>query len=174
MTGGERLHAAAEAGAQTAEAPCLRDAVAADEPAIYDLVCDMERTELPRETFLEILRSQLADARHHRVLVAERAGKVVGVLHLRMEPQIHHAAWVAEVMELAVAEGVRSQRVGHALVGRACDVARQAGCVQVEVACNRLRERAHAFYRREGFRDFHLKFSRPLVGEAPRENALGR
>lgn len=152
----------------------VRHASGADAEAVYELFCDMEQTRLPHGSFVEILEGQLADARHHLVLVAERDGHVVGALHLRMEPQLHHTAWVAEVMELAVAKGSRSGGIGHELLARASELAREAGCVQMEVACNRLRERAHAFYRREGMRDFHLKFSRPLVGEAPEENALGR
>lgn len=162
----------AESAARTS-VPLLRDAAAADAPTIYDLVCDMERTEMPREAFLEILRSQLVDASHHRVLVAERAGKVVGVLHLRMEPQLHHTGLVAEVMELAVAEGARNHGVGARLLHAAEDVARQRGCLQIEVACNQLRHRAHAFYEREGLHNFHYKFSRPLTGEDSPENALG-
>lgn len=152
----------------------VRPASGTDAEAIYELFCDMEQSRLPHGPFVDILGEQLADARHHLVLVAERDGQVVGALHLRMEPQLHHGAWVAEVMELAVAEGSRSAGVGHALLAQASELAREAGCVQIEVACNRLRERAHAFYRREGMRDFHLKFSRPLVGEAPEQNALGR
>lgn len=151
----------------------IRLAAEGDFAAIYDLVCDMEGTHLPLDVFERIFLHQLNDP-DHRFLVAEEDGAVMGVLHLRMEEQLHHAARVAEIMELAVAQGSRSQGVGARLFAHACEVAREEGCVQIEVACNQLRERAHHFYERQGMHNFHYKFSLPFTGEDSTENALGR
>ena len=53
-------------------------------------------------------------------------------------------------------------------------VALENGCVQIELACNRLRTNAHRFYEREGMKNFHCKFPKPLVGGNAGENRLGR
>ena len=144
-----------------------------DLPAVYQLICDMERTRLPLDRFSAIYLDRL-ERPEEVFLVYQEGDAVVGVLHLRMEPQLHHAALVAEVMELAVAAGCRNRGLGRALLKEARRLAGEAGCIQLEVACNRLRTDAHRFYRREGLEDFHLKFSVDLTGAVPAGNAIGR
>ena len=144
-----------------------------DLTAVYELICDMEQTRLPWERFSAIYRDRL-ERPGEMFLVAQEDSAVAGVLHLRMEPQLHHAAPVAEVMELAVGPGYRGRGLGRRLLAEARRLAAEAGCVQIEVACNRLRADAHRFYRREGMQDFHLKFSLDLTGTAGPGNAIGR
>ena len=139
----------------------LRMACADDGSAIYRLICALEETALPRERFDAILGRQLAGA-DHRCIVAERDGCVVGLLNLRIEPQLHHCAPVAEILELVVDPKSRGLGVGKALMARAGEAAREAGCVLIEVACNVAREDAHRFYRREGMEADHLRFMRRL------------
>ena len=159
-------------GGQLTGAP-IRRAGANDLEAIWELSCDMEAKRLDLARF-EAIYLELLDDPAHVFLAAEgELGNVDGFIHLRMEPQLHHTGLVAEVMELAVAEGARNHGVGARLLHAAEDVARQRGCLQIEVACNQLRHRAHAFYEREGLHNFHYKFSRPLTGEDSPENALG-
>jgi len=142
--------------------------------AVYDLICDMEGTALPHDLFQEIYDEQLRDS-HFYCLLAEENGEVLGVLNLRMEKQLHHAAAVAEIMEFSVAPSCRGRGLGDAMFHEACRLAREAGCVQIEVACNQLRTRTHRFYlAREGMHNFHYKFSMPLIGSDSAENRLGR
>lgn len=150
----------------------IREAEAADVRGVYELICGMEQTRLDPGAFQEIYRAQRASALY-LCLVWEERGRILGCLNLRMEPQLHHTALVAEVLELAVEEGRRSQGIGKALLDEACRRAREQGCVQIEVCCNRLRTEAHRFYQREGLRDFHLKRSKSLTAEEHRENRLG-
>ena len=140
---------------------------------VYRLICQMEERALPYGPFAAIYHKQLeSDA--HAFLLEEQEGSVVGVLHLRFEEQLHHAAAVAEIMELAVDDAHRGKGLGKALLAHGCQCAREAGCIQMEVACNQLRTDAHRFYLREGMRNFHFKFSKTLVGEDTGENRLGR
>ena len=53
-------------------------------------------------------------------------------------------------------------------------VAKENGCIQIEVACNQLRIDTHRFYDREDMNNFHYKFSKPLEGETYVDNKLGR
>lgn len=151
----------------------VRMAMASDFQAVYDLICDMEQKYLPQDVMERIFVHQLADP-GHAFLVADAEGNVVGVLHLRIEEQLHHAGRIAEIMELAVAAGHRDAGLGSRIFAHACDVARDAGCLQIEVACNQLRHDAHRFYQRQGMHNFHYKFSLPLAGEDAAENKLGR
>ena len=139
----------------------LRVACPGDVDAIYRLICALEATELPRERFDAIFARQMADD-GYRCIVAEREGGVIGLLNLRIEPQLHHSAPVAEILELVVDPKSRGLGVGKALMARAGEAAREAGCALIEVACNVAREDAHRFYRREGMEADHLRFMRRL------------
>ena len=155
----------------------IRPATPEDIASIYELTCEMEQTRLDIASFEDVYL-ELLDEPSHLFLTAERTGgqpgASVGFIHLRIEPQLHHTGLVAEVMELAVADGARSEGIGSELLERAEDLARERGCLQLEVACNQLRTRAHAFYERAGMHNFHYKFSKPLAGEDADENRLGR
>ena len=77
-------------------------------------------------------------------------------------------------MEFAVDKNARSNGIGGEMLTYASALAKEAGCVQIEVACNQLRKNTHRFYLREGMQNFHYKFSKSLTGEDTTENVLGR
>ena len=60
------------------------------------------------------------------------------------------------------------------MLANACQLAKDFGCTQIEVACNQLRKDTHRFYLREGMQNFHFKFSKSLVGNDTKENAIGK
>ena len=107
-------------------------------------------------------------------LLREEDGKVISELNLRFEMQLHHADRIAEIMEFAVDPGYRNKGIGAEVLAEAERIAKEAGCVQIEVACNQLRKDTHRFYEREGMNNFHFKFSKPLTGEVVTGNVLGR
>ena len=67
----------------------IRLAVSADQPEIYLLICALEETSFPQEMFAWGFYTMLSSA-SHLLLVAEEEGQIVGLLHLRMEFQLHH------------------------------------------------------------------------------------
>lgn len=135
-----------------------------DADAAYALMCDMEAARLNEEAFRRIY----ADMLHNPMspcLVAEEEGAVIGFLHLRMEEQLCRCARVAEVMELIVRSDVRSRGVGARLLEAATQSAKENGCIRLEVASNKVRERAHAFYRKQGMQQTHVKLTMRLADE---------
>lgn len=144
-----------------------------DVKRVYELICDMEQSALPYEQFQRIFLAQLEDEAYY-CLVYRRDGECVGVLNLRFEEQLHHAGKIAEIMELAVDGSHRNRGLGRELLERACALAKERRCMQIELACNQLRRDAHRFYLRQGMSCYHYKFSRSLTGEDPGENRLGR
>lgn len=78
---------------------CIRESNADDCKAVYALICSMEEKQLPPTEFEKIYNAQQKDD-SCLCLVCEQEGKVVGCLNLRMEYQLHHAAKIAEIMEL--------------------------------------------------------------------------
>ena len=129
----------------------------------YRLICILEETSLPRPAFDAVWEAQRAQPERYRCLVCEEDGKLLSVLNMRMEQQLHHAARIAEIMEFAVDPACRSRGIGKEMFARACADARAAGCVQIELATNQRRTGAHHFYAREGMRCSHYSFTLPLV-----------
>lgn len=77
-------------------------------------------------------------------------------------------------MEFAVDSAYRNQGIGKEMLAKACELAKNYDCVQIEAACNQLREDTHRFYLREGMHNFHFKFSKSLVGNDTVQNAIGK
>ena len=135
-----------------------------DADAAYVLMCDMEAARLDEEAFRRIYVETLHKSMSP-CLVAEEAGAVIGFLRLRMEEQLCRCARVAEVMELIVRSDARSRGVGARLLEAAARTAKENGCIRLEVSSNVVRERAHAFYWKQGMRPTHAKFTLPLTGK---------
>lgn len=139
---------------------------------VYDLICEMEQKQLPFERFSMIYQKQISNE-HFYCLICERESNVIGVLNLRFEEQLHHSEYIAEIMEFAVDSAYRNQGIGKEMFAKACEVAKEFHCTQIEVACNQLRKDTHRFYLREGMHNFHFKFSKSLTGNDTTQNAIG-
>ncbi len=139
----------------------IRLAREADVHAAYELMCDMEVTRLDEEAFRRIYTDTLKNPLSP-CLVAEEAGAVIGFLHLRMEEQLCRCGRVAEIMELIIRSDTRSQGIGALLLEAAVQLAKENGCIRLEVASNRVRERAHAFYQKQGMQQTHIKLTMSL------------
>ena len=140
----------------------IRPAVCADAAGIYTLICALEETRFPQEIFAWGLDTMLGSP-SHILLVAEEQGNIVGLLHMRMEFQLHHCGKVAEILELIVSQEVRSKGIGAALLKAARAQAVQQHSIQLEVTSNRKREKAHRFYQREGLEQTHVKLTEALL-----------
>ena len=151
----------------------MRKSTEKDCRAVYDLICDMEKKQLPYADFEKIYEKQLMREDMY-CLIREEGGKVTAMLNLRFEEQLHHCERIAEIMEFVVDAGCRNAGVGKEVLAEACEVALEHGCSQIEVACNQLRKDTHRFYEREGMHNFHYKFSKRLTGEDCGDNVLGR
>ena len=102
--------------------------------------------------------------RQQIVFVAEDSGVVVAWLHVAAHPYLENDA-SAEILGLVVADGHRGHGIGRALVNTAEAWARAHHCATMRVRSRVARERAHAFYEREGFRRVKTQhcFEKPLA-----------
>ncbi|WP_419766836.1 GNAT family N-acetyltransferase [Arcobacter sp.] len=125
---------------------------------IYDLICDMESTQLDYKKFEQIFIRYLENENFYSI-VAEEDDLTIACLNLRIEYQLHHVEKIAEIMELAVKKGYRSKGVGKELLDKARKISKDNNCLQMEVCCNQIREKAHMFYQREGMKNSHFKFT---------------
>jgi GNAT superfamily N-acetyltransferase len=94
--------------------------------------------------------SEIAEHSDHALLVAEDEGRLAGWLQVSLT-RIFEAPRQAEIAGLVVDEEARGRGIGPALLREAERWARERGCSALRVRSNVVRERAHGFYRREGF-----------------------
>src|ERR1700730_8920442 len=140
----------------------IRRAKSYDAPRIAELsgqLCYPATAVQMRERLRELKRSS-----EHAVLVAESANEgVIGWLHVSRQPLLE-AEIRAEVNGLVVTEQHRSIGAGARLLAAAERWARKHGCKSMSVRSNVTRERAHKFYKQNGYEHSKTQksFRKPL------------
>jgi GNAT superfamily N-acetyltransferase len=146
-----------------------RFAEEADLPVMVELLADDDISGhreqngsqiLPEYTtaFAEMMRMPF-----NHMLLAERDGEVVGVLQLVFIPGLTRRGAMRAIIEgVRVKSIVRGHGIGSALIARAVDEAKRAGCKLVQLTSDKRRPRAHLFYRRLGFQQSHEGFKLEL------------
>jgi GNAT superfamily N-acetyltransferase len=108
----------------------------------------------PAETLLVWAEPQTEPAAaepHNDPAPQERAHSILGFLSLHFIPQIALRSDFARISYFAVDEDARSLGLGHKLEEMATHLAKERGCVLMEVHCHTRRTRAHEFYARQGW-----------------------
>ena len=131
----------------------IRRARLADAPMIAELSGQLGYPSTKRETE-ERLARLLPRPHDTVVLVAESpAHEVMGWLHVSVVPLLE-VALRAEINGFIVAEGQRSLGAGAKLLEAAEQWAKKKGCKDISARSNVIRDRAHAFYVRNGFEHY--------------------
>lgn len=141
----------------------IRPATIDDVPAIVAMLAD-DPLGASRETpddlspYLRAFETVEADP-HQFLVVAERAGEVVGTLQLTLLPGLSRRGAVrAQIEAVRVRAGERGAGLGARLIEWAVDEARRRGCALVQLTSDRSRQRAHHWYERLGFEATHVGF----------------
>ncbi len=134
----------------------IREAAAKDIPRLQELYQQLsfnpgDYRKAPVADCRKILH-QIKKYPNASLLVAEEDGKVVGTTFLAILPGFaHHTAPFAVIEYVVVDEKVRSKGIGKALMDYCKDRAKEAGCYKIMLTSDKRRERAHKFYKANGF-----------------------
>ena len=137
----------------------VRAAGAADAAAIAGLLAELGYEAAPAE-----VEGRLGGLERSAALVAELDGDTAGVLTLSMVPVLHEPGDWCRITMLVVAERARRRGLARALVGEAEKIARDHGCVRIEVTSAPHRAGAHDLYRDAGYGQVSEHFLKPLAG----------
>ncbi|WP_424212784.1 GNAT family N-acetyltransferase [Streptomyces sp. BI20] len=145
----------------------IRPAVEADLPAVVAMLADdtlgasrEDPSDLApyRRAFLALA----ADPNQHLV-VAERAGRVVGTLQLTVIPGLSLKGTTRGLIEgVRVHADERGNGLGSRFIAWAVEKSRAEGCAVVQLTSDKSRVDAHRFYERLGFTGSHLGFKLKL------------
>ncbi len=142
-------------------APEVRIATEPDAAQIAELLGELGYSVHPSSI---IERMRVLQARpDDRILVAEQAEKVIGVVHLHLIPLFHAEGWIGRITALVVGAHHRRRGIGRLLLDAAEAVAWERRCTQVEVTSGGTHEPAPQFYESNGYArlDQHLIKMRP-------------
>lgn len=135
----------------------LRPAEIRDLQSVYEMICRLEDTALDFRVFEKIYAHQLKSENYSHFLYCVD-GKILGLITLRYEYQLHHCERIAEVLELVVSNEAQGKGIGSRLFRRACRQAKEQNCRQIELSCNQKRTSAHKFYEKMGMKNTHFRF----------------
>lgn len=144
----------------------VREATPEDWPAVAALLAELGRPEAlgtPREDELRGVFLGYLDRDDVVALVAEDHGRVVGFCDLEFRVRLNFSEPQAWIPDLVVTEEARSLGAGGALIRRAEELARDRGAWGMSLESATWRERAHAFYDREGWSYTGKSFTKPLT-----------
>ena len=140
----------------------IRPVIQSDERSVYDLITSLMGFPLDREAFHEVFARNL-HSESVLYYVAESDGAIVGFGSLHIELLLHHVGLAGEIQELVVHETVRSKGIGAELVSRLEEEAEKRGCVSIEVTTRKRWVDAQRFYKRVGFKNTHVNFTKDLI-----------
>ncbi|MCL2372087.1 MAG: GNAT family N-acetyltransferase [Defluviitaleaceae bacterium] len=125
---------------------------------VYSLLCELEGEILSKSDFTKIYNANMANENIHYVLPVD-GGQVIGFGSIHIQGLLHHCANIGEIQELVIASGRQSDGIGARLFARLKEIAIENDCLLLEVCCNRVRERSHGFYLKQGMAKSHFKFT---------------
>ena len=125
--------------------PMTRDDIAQSVPLLAQLGYELSAEELARR-FAAVTANP-----DHSLVIAELAGRVVGLLHVFVRPAIENPR-EAVVQAIVVDLAHRRSGIGMALMAQAERWGREHECRMVMLSSNVARAPAHAFYAGLGYR----------------------
>ena len=145
----------------------VRHAAMADLPALLPLLDQLREQssdpDRPGEQLTPSHEAALAEilgSPYLTVLIAEVDGGIGGTCALAFLPNINHKAQPYCILEnMVVDQDLRGSGVGHALVERAVELAREKGCYKLSLTSNLKRAEAHRFYESAGLNHSHKGFT---------------
>ena len=137
----------------------IRNAERRDCERLVELIVDLGHPISPEKVQSNLLQLQELGL---DPLVAEVEGWVVGLCVPSIMHVLHRDTPVGRISTMVVDREYRSSGIGARLVAEAEHRLANAGCALVEVTSNHIRDRAHRFYERLGYRYTSKRFAKSL------------
>ncbi len=134
----------------------IRKAVVEDADQIVGLLKELGYQNKPE--FAQSKIAELSQGDKDFVLVAEMDGKVIGVAYLHIVELFYEPGRLGRIMAFVVTNNYRRLGVGRKLMTSLETMARNAGCIMMEITSGIHRNDAHAFYKKLGYTEKPRRF----------------
>jgi ribosomal protein S18 acetylase RimI-like enzyme len=138
----------------------LRPATEVDAPSIAALLTELGYPSQSADVNDRLLRS--LHGRTSRLVVAQLADEIVGLMAAELVPYFPTGATVCRVTALVVGSRHRGSGFGKLLLTAADEFARAHYCSGIELTSAERRIEAHAFYERQGYTRTAFRFFKML------------
>jgi ribosomal protein S18 acetylase RimI-like enzyme len=133
-----------------------------DLPAIVKMLADdplgaqRETYTIPLPFSYKLAFATIAADPNNELIVAEADSKVAGVLQVTFIPNLtYEGRWRALIEGVRVSKSHRSSGIGRGLIESAVDLAKERGCLMVQLTTDKSRPEALRFYEKLGFTASH-------------------
>lgn len=134
--------------------------------SLFDAYRQFYRQPADREGALRFIRARLIEG-DSRILLAELEGRAAGFVQIYPVFSSVRLGRLMILNDLFVAEAIRGQGVGRALLEAACEMARQDGAVGLVLETESTNQKAQRLYDRAGWeRSSHIHYGFDLQERA--------
>jgi PhnO protein len=130
---------------------------------VYEQICLLEELTFNINTFENIFNHNIEDKNILYYMAESHEGEALGFISCHIQYLLHHCGKVAEIQELFVRLENRSQKVGANLVKFVEQELIALNCVSIEVTAQNKRLQTHDFYKKMGFDQTHLKYTKAIT-----------
>lgn len=130
---------------------------------VYEQICLLEELTFNINTFENIFNHNIEDKNILYYMAESHEGEALGFISCHIQYLLHHCGKVAEIQELFVRLENRAEGVGQALVKFAEQELIALNCVSIEVTAQNKRLQTHDFYKKMGFDQTHLKYTKAIT-----------
>ena len=139
----------------------IRQATLRDTEQICQLLEELGGYDNSKE-FLSGRIGHIMNHPDHYLLVYEESHGIVGLASLHILLELGLSSDTAILRYLVVSTRSRSQGIGKLLEERCAEIAKRRGCGRIQLHCAERREKAHAFYQRQGYTESPKWFTKDV------------
>lgn len=144
----------------------IRVASSKDIPVILGLLYDLGRPKPQKDsdvdTFRKLVKKYIADS-NTKILVAKLDEvKIIGMVSLAFLPRLNQTTLELYIPELIVLEKYQNQGIGIKLMNSCITLAKEKKCHRLRLESGNQRKESHQFYKKLGFRQSALSFTKNL------------
>jgi len=130
---------------------------------VYEQICLLEEFTFNINAFEKIFNHNMKDENVLYYLAESYEGEALGFISCHIQNLLHHCGKVAEIQELFVHKENRAEGVGQALVKFVEQELLVLNCSSFEVTAQNKRLQTHDFYKKMGFDQTHLKYTKAIT-----------
>jgi len=130
---------------------------------VYEQICLLEEFIFNINVFENIFNHNIKDENVLYYIAESHEGVPLGFISCHIQNLLHHCGKVAEIQELYVKQEYRGQKIGAALLKCMEQELIALDCISFEVTAQNKRLQTHDFYKKMGFDQTHLKYTKAIT-----------